>query len=279
MTNSKTIAVLLTCHNRREKTLECLTALHQCVVPNNYIFEVFLVDDGSSDGTSERVKSEFPEVTIIEGNGDLYWNRGMFLAWQTAAKAKDFDYFLWLNDDTFLYNEALSILLQQSFKKAIVCGTTQSTADYTITYGGFKKNPDRLVIPDGTFQECDYCNGNCVLISREVFYLVGNLDPVFHHAVGDFDYSLRAKKMGVSLFIAPNFIGTCESHTSLPKWLSPKVTVIERLKSLYSANSGCYPPQFFIFDKRHKGLLLACFHYFTIHLRAIVPSLWKFKSN
>lgn len=279
MINSKSIAVLLTCHNRSDKTLASLTSLYKCVIPENHVLEVFLVDDGSTDGTAEKIKTQFPTVTIIQGDGSLFWNRGMYLAWQTAVNTKDFDYYLWLNDDTFLKKDAISNLLKQTFTNSIVCGATQSAENNLITYGGFRKNPDRLVIPNGTFQECDYINGNCVLIPKEVFELVGNLDPFFQHALGDFDYGFRAKKCGVNLYIAPNFIGLCESHTELPKWMSSTISLNNRVKHLYSAASGCYPPEFFVYDKRHNGLFSACFHYFTIHLRVLFPSLWNLKSN
>ncbi len=97
-----TIAVLLTCHNRRDKTIQCVTALYeQAGLEESYSIDVFLVDDASNDGTGEAVKNEFPQVYIIQGNGNLYWNRGMHLAWETAADAQDFDCYLWLNDDTF----------------------------------------------------------------------------------------------------------------------------------------------------------------------------------
>lgn len=277
MRNSSNIAVLITCHNRRDKTIQCLSVLYHCTLPEGFSFEVFLVDDGSTDGTAEIISIKFPEVKIIQGDGNLFWNRGMHLAWQTAKAKNDFDYYLWLNDDTFLYVDALSVLLLQSFKNSIICGTTQSADDQKATYGGYVKNPNRLLIPNDEFQECDYFNGNCVLISKEAFQRIGNLDPIFHHAVGDFDYSLRGKKLGIGLYVAPAFIGTCESHTELPKWRSPKVSVANRLKSLYSASSGCYPPQFFIFDRRHNGILVASFHFFTIHLRAIMPTLWNYR--
>jgi GT2 family glycosyltransferase len=280
MTFLPTLAVLLTCHNRKDKTLQCLKALYeQQGLEIDYTIEVFLVDDASTDGTAQAVALEFPEVTIIPGSGDLYWNRGMQTAWETAVQTKDFDYYLWLNDDTFLYRDAISSLFQKTFTNAIVCGATQSKQDKKMTYGGFRKNPNRLIAPNGEFQECDYCNGNCVLIPKAVFRLVGTLDPVFHHAVGDFDYSMRARKLGVRLLIAPHFIGFCESHTEVPKWRSPSLNVRTRLKHLYTASSGCYPPQFFVFDKRHNGFFIATFHFFTIHLRAIIPSLWDSKRS
>lgn len=273
-----TIAVLLTCHNRIDKTIQCLTALYsQTGITDAYSIEVFLVDDGSTDGTGEVVKNQFPQVTVIPGNGNLFWNRGMHLAWKTAAAIKEFDYYLWLNDDTFLEKKALQILLQKKFVSAIVCGTTKSQREQKATYGGYTKKPRKLVVPNGGYQRSDYCNGNCVLIPKEVFDNLGNLDPIFHHAVGDFDYSLRARKMGVEILVAPDYVGTCESHDFVPRWQNSSISWRKRLLNLYTSSSGCYPNEFFLFEKRHYGLLIACFHYFTIHLRAIVPGLWRYK--
>src|SRR5690554_101285 len=109
----KKIAVLLTCHNRREKSLACLKYLFKATLPVNYAIEVFLVDDGSIDGTSQAINIEFPAVNIIKGSGDLFWNRGMHLAWDKAAKT-GYPFYLWLNDDTILFETAISELLKSS---------------------------------------------------------------------------------------------------------------------------------------------------------------------
>lgn len=83
------IAALLTCFNRKEKTLQCLKSLFQ-VLPGCI---VFLVDDASTDGTSDAVKQLFPEVHIIRGDGNLFWSRGMFTAWKEAVKG-NYNYLL-----------------------------------------------------------------------------------------------------------------------------------------------------------------------------------------
>lgn len=256
--------------------MSCLQALFdQKGLNEEFTIEVFLVDDGSTDGTSEAIQAQFPEVNIIQGDGNLYWNRGMYLAWKTAANIKDFDYYLWLNDDTFLFENAFKVLFKENFINAVVCGTTKSKLGKNPTYGGYVTPIQKLVFPNGGFQKSDYCNGNCVVIPRNVFISVGYLDYTFQHALGDFDYSLRARKKGIEIIVAPEFIGFCESHTISPKWQSNSLNFIERLKNLYTPLSGCYPPEYFIFEKRHNGLALAIVHVISTHLRAIFPKFWK----
>ena len=77
------IAVLMTCHNRKESTLRCLRGL-----PSD--LDVFLVDDASTDGTSDAVREvsraeRDGRVEVREGNGSLYWAWGMALAWRASV--------------------------------------------------------------------------------------------------------------------------------------------------------------------------------------------------
>jgi len=274
------IAVLITCHNRKEKTIQCLKALfNQKGLGESYSIEVFLVDDGCTDGTPEAIRLNFPQVNIIQGSGTLYWNKGMHLAWETAASAKDFDYYLWLNDDTFLFQNCLDILFQSRFIDVIVCGTTKSPTSHNANYGAFIDSSHKLLEPNSEYQSSDYCNGNCVLIPRNVFKKIGNLDPFFKHALGDFDYSLRARKNGIEIKVAPDFIGYCENHQKVPDWRNTDFNVFKRLEKLYSELSGSHPLEFFVFEKRHFGFKSALYRFFLAHLRAIFPSIWKIKSN
>lgn len=200
------IAVLLTCHNRREITLKCLESFFHQVLPKNTIFTVYLLDDGSTDGTGDAVRQQFSSVNVIEGSGNLYWCGGMRAAWNVAMKL-DFDFYLWLNDDTILLSDALATLLgavnavkEKSNKcNAIIVGSTCNAATGAHTYGGCiqvrKKGFDfKPIAPSGSLEPCDTFNGNCVLVSRAAFRELGNISPEFTHAIGDTDYGLRAKK-------------------------------------------------------------------------------------
>ena len=98
----KYIAVLLTVHNRKEKTLKCLSELYSQQLSKEYKLIIYLTNDGCTDGTPEAVKANFPDVIIVNGDGSLFWNRGMYKAWTVASSDKDYDFYLWLNDDTLV---------------------------------------------------------------------------------------------------------------------------------------------------------------------------------
>jgi GT2 family glycosyltransferase len=269
------IAVLITCHNRKEKTLACLHSLFECNLPECYLLDVFLVDDGSSDGTGDTVKSEFPTINVINGNGNLFWNRGMHLAWETAAKSTNFDFYIWLNDDVELFvNSILDIIFTCPEYDCIVVGFMRSKNEETTSYGGRNSKGD-LLIPSGSPQICHVVNGNFVLVPVSVYNQIGNLDPLFPHTMGDYDYALRANKIGIKSITTPDFIGFCEKNESLPQWCLTNVPFLKRVKSLYSPLGNSHPYYYFQFSFRHFGMLVAIKHLFSIHLRLLYPGLWK----
>ena len=99
----KTIAVVMACYNRKDLTIKCLEHLHaqSVLLEKQASINGFLMDDGSTDGTTEAVRERFPSVEVLQGDGSLFWNGGMHAAFAEALKG-DYDYYLWLNDDTFL---------------------------------------------------------------------------------------------------------------------------------------------------------------------------------
>ena len=269
------IATLMTCFNRKDKTLKSLESLFRQYAGT----DVYLVDDGCTDGTGAAVKQQFPQVNVIQGTGNLFWNRGMHLAWKTAAAGHDYDFYFWLNDDTILFPDAIEELLacsESEHHKSIICGATQATDNPDeITYGGWR--PENTILkPNGQKQSCDYINGNILLVPRYVYSKIGTNDPVFHHTMGDFDYGVRARKQGIQSIVAPKVLGVCDEHATMDAWCNPEVPLFKRLKLLYTP-LGNHPIQHFILEKRHYGVWTSCFHFATIHLRAIFPSLWKNK--
>lgn len=266
----KGIAVLLTCHNRKAKTLACLDALFASTLPEGYSLDVLLVDDGSTDGTEQAVRERFPQVNIIKGDGNLYWNGGMRVAFATAMK-KGFDYYLWLNDDTLLYPASIQALLTtaediqaKQGKSVIVVGSSQDANDGQLTYGGmlrprkWKTTTFSLIEPSDVPVECETMNGNCVLIPSEVAHAVGNIEPKFAHAMGDLDYGLRARYLGFSVWVMAGFAGTCSNNAATGSFNDASLPVTVRLRKMMQP-TGLPPSSWRVFTQRHAGALWPIF--------------------
>lgn len=264
------IAILITCHNRKEKTLACLDALFKNTLPAGYLLEVFLVDDGSSDGTEQAVRERYSHVNIIRGDGSLYWNGGMRVAF-TATMEKGFDYYLWLNDDTLLYSTTIETLIATSRdlrvrqgKSAIIVGSTQDEDDGRLTYGGvvsqswWKAISFKLIQPRDVPVECATMNGNCVLIPSEVAQVVGNMEPRFAHAMGDQDYGLRARYAGFSVWVMAGFAGACSNNVATGSFNDASLPVAVRLRKMMQPK-GLPMSSWRVFTRRHAGFLWPIF--------------------
>jgi GT2 family glycosyltransferase len=261
---------LIACHNRREKTLACLKSLFDCTLPVNISLDIFLVDDGSQDGTGESVHRLFPSVHVIDGDGNLYWNGGMRVAFAAALK-QNFDYYLWLNDDTLLYQETISGLLnsakvnESSAGRAVaVVGTTQLSHGCPPTYGGlvsknrWKKLSFSIVDPLSNPLSCDTVNGNCLLIPKAIARAVGNLDSAFAHSMGDIDYGFRIRKEGFPIVVMAGYAGSCAHNSIDNTFLDSRLDRRERWKKIVGPK-GLPPKQWFILTRRHAGVLWPIF--------------------
>lgn len=271
----KSIAVLLTVFNRKEKTLRCLKNLFKQEIPEGFSLDVYLTNDGCTDGTPEAVKEQFPQVHVIDGDGSLFWNRGMWTAWDVASKTKDYDFYFWLNDDTFLYDGALIKLLKTSQKygdKAIIVGATESLDKSHTTYGG---GIPAQGIPkvNGNDVKCVTFNGNIVLIPKYVFDSIGKMDFYYSHSYGDVDYGWTASKNGISIYQIGEHLGACDEHPTLSNWCNPEVPFRKRWRALHRPN-GQPPKEVFHFESKFLGMGKAIFHYFTTYLHCVVPQLW-----
>lgn len=266
------IAILLTVHNRKEKTLNCLACVFRQSLPKGYSFDVFMTDDGCTDGTPDAVKYIYPSVNIINGDGNLFWNRGMYKAWEQASRQYDYDFYLWLNDDTILFDNSLSAMLTEAGEKpdSVIVGSAHSSSDpEKLTYGGHFSG--RLIKPNGYLQKCQTFNGNIVLVSRFIFRKIGNLDWTYEHAIGDIDYGWMVTHAGLSNYISKDFRGICDKNPRPPKWTNPSVPFKERWKNYHSPLGYGQPGPLFHFNKKNFGLIKAITIWTANHVRLFFP--------
>lgn len=257
------IACVLTCHNRRDTTLQCLRALFACTLPANTRLSVYLVDDASIDGTGAAVRAEFPCVQVIAGSGSLFWSGGMRLAMSHAATDRPAAY-LWLNDDTIADRDALSVLLEVQQALAlrqpgvphIVAAATRDPMTGACSYGGLVNRSRWFpwfvrVPPLDVPLAVSTINGNMVLIPSEVVRRIGNIDPVYVHTLGDWDFGLRAARAGCGLWLAPGMLASCAANDAVQR---PTVGEGVRAQLRHALSLKRAPwRQWLAFTSRHCG--------------------------
>ena len=277
------IAALLTCHNRKDSTIECLEAIKAEVsrasgpagktnidpssplqTSPRYDIQIFLVDDGSSDGTAKAVLEVFPKANIYRSDGHLFWCRGMKKAWEMAVPSSP-DYFLWLNDDTRLLPGSLSQLISHASRPEDTHHLQVAVANCrdpdlgVHTYGGYRRPGGHPLIlsqlPMHPTEEvfADTFNGNVVLIPRAVFEIVGGMGN-FAHGLGDLDYGYRVIRAGGKIVLPPGYSAECRRGTVATYWIKGPGRR-KRWQMLNDRKAGLPWKDWLRFSKAHGGEL------------------------
>jgi len=266
------VAVLLACHNRKKTTIHCLESLY-AAKPSNWNLKIYLVDDGSTDGTGDAVEQFDPTIQIIKGDGNWYWAHSMYQA-EMAIK-EPHDAIMWLNDDTKLDIDSLrKIDFQLALNPdSILIGQFKSSSSDNLTYGGYKKydrHPFHFknVLAQDELLPVDTFNGNLVLIPITVSRKIGSIDGEYAHAYADIDFGLRARSVGIKLGVVPGFIGDCDKS-------DPAIynNLIQELRALVSTKSSPIKSQI-RYLRRHGD------HFWPIYLVApFIRTIFRSKSK
>ena len=206
--------IVIPVHNRKLSTKKCLESLLWQTLSD---FHVVVVDDGSTDGTSEMIQQDFPETILLKGDGNLWWTGATNLGVKYALE-RNADLIVTLNNDVLVkkdYVEKLveahrkepdaligSINLTQEEPSRLLYAGTQSLNHWTaksIRRGQLHK------VYNGEFSgllPTYSLPGRGVLIPRKVFDIIGRYDGKhFRHYAADYDFSLRAVGAGFKLLI------------------------------------------------------------------------------
>ncbi|MFH6604946.1 glycosyltransferase family 2 protein [Maribacter algicola] len=286
----KSIAALLTCHNRKDKTLNALKTLYSTYEKDfpTFTLDVYVTDDGSSDGTSEAIKKLFPKVHLLQGDGNLFWAEGMRHSWKEALK-KDYDAYFLLNDDVELYPNIFDQIifthnhsLEKYGKAGIYIGATEDKYKNQLTYSGsiilnkFLYTQKRLPA-NGQVQKCDLANANIMVATRSVVNSIGILSEGYSHGMADYDYSLTASRKNIPVLVAPEYCGHCENDHKDTYDGFAEMSFVERKAYLYKPTGLAfdsylkYMKKFFPF----RYILVAFFGWLKLYFPRIYLNYFK----
>ena len=198
------LCFVIAVHNRREFTRNCLLCLSSQGAPGA---RIVVVDDGSSDGTTEMIESAFPGVIVIPGDGNLWWsgatNAGIEVALELRAK-----YVVCLNDDTQPPSDFVEQLAAAASRMpdTIIGALAIDARTGRPLFGGERMNwltaaPHPMLPKRGSplpeVVEVTHAPGRGLLIPAAVFHKIGRFDATrFPQYAGDYDFTHRARRAG-----------------------------------------------------------------------------------
>jgi GT2 family glycosyltransferase len=241
--NKKNIYVIIPVHNRKAVTLKCLETLKTNGDLERY--HILVVDDSSTDGTSEAIKSIYPEVIILVGDGNLWWTGAIKMGMEYAYK-QNAEYFIWLNDDCYPTKGAIDLLINtcRFSLKTIVGAQSFDSKTGNPSYGGIKVIKNKI-LPINALEKCliscDGLNGNLVCfpisVIDDVGYPLSDILPQYH---GDSSYTKLAKNLGYILFINGKAISFCDNKHLRVSWLNPEKSMLEYWQDYFKVGSPSY---------------------------------------
>lgn len=205
--NSVDLSILIVNWNTRSLLERCLRSVYATV--QSRTFEVIVIDNGSTDGSQAMVRTEFPEVRLIENSENL----GFARANNQGIRVSRGRYILLLNSDAFLTGSAAETMadLLDRVPSIGIAGANLRFEDGSPqpSYGplptfrseiqsllGLDKNVQTAEANTDGYVEAGRVDGACLMARREVFDQVGLLDENFFMYSEEVDFCYRAVNAG-----------------------------------------------------------------------------------
>lgn len=208
----KLVSVVVLAWNQVDETIECLNSLSKSDYTN---MEVLLVDNGSTDGTSQSIQRDFSQVRIIRTNSNVGIARGYNLGIEYSL-GHGADYVMVMNNDTVVAPRMISQLVG-----AMVGHPDIGMVMPKIFYYGNKNLlwsagaswhpiPPRVTFiglnsVDGPrfarTAPIEYAPSCCLLISKSALEKVGYFDGGYYFYFDDWDYSTRLRNAGFKILL------------------------------------------------------------------------------
>ncbi|MBN2272720.1 MAG: glycosyltransferase family 2 protein [Bacteroidales bacterium] len=217
------IAIIIPVYNHLSFTKQALADLSSALKDiQEPLFPVIIIDDGSSDGTGEWININYPDVHLLQGDGNLWWSGAVNMGARYALESLKADFILlWNNDINFdgCYFRNLIRIIKENNNDTIIGSKilVEEQPDIIWSMGGyfnpvsgkhgmvgyFKKNEE---VYKKVF-EADWLTGMGTIIPGQIIEKLGYWDNInFPQYSGDSDFTYRAKLKGHKIIVHPDLI-------------------------------------------------------------------------
>lgn len=268
--------------NTKDILKRCLDSIYKSTY-NNY--EVFVVDNNSTDGSSKMVEEQFPQVKLIANTQNL----GFARANNQAINSTDSKYILTLNPDVLVYRDTLESMVNfiDTHPQAGAIGiklldenNTENKAGY---YRKFPSFPQVLLFytilekiglknrwlrnryweqtDTSKTTEISQIPGACLMIRRKTIEEIGLFDERFQLFFEDVDLCYRIKKTNWKLFFVPKINAVHIGAQSI------RILPYQELASRFFNSM-------YLYLKKHHSLIMALSAKFLIILDTLLKIIY-----
>lgn len=200
-----TVLVIIVTYNAMKWAERCFSSLRKSTIPN----DVFVVDNGSTDGTQEYIKNNYSDFILVQNESNEGFGRANNIGLDYALKKK-YSYIYLLNQDAWVSSDTFEILIdiQSRHKDFGIISPLQCNISRRFDDNFYATSLSNESVFDQLFPEND--NKNDVyetdfvmaahwLISRECLLKVGGFSPTFSHYGEDDNFIDRCKYHGLKV--------------------------------------------------------------------------------
>jgi len=222
------ISVSIVSFNTKDLLRDCIQSLLRSQSDHEATLEIIVADNGSSDGTHEMVREEFPDVKFIETGGNIGYGRANNAALAHATGR----YYLILNSDTQVQPNALQTMMAYldhheeagmvGARLVLNDGSTQASCatDPTLAAEFYEQFYLDKLFPKNrligryrmthwdyeTVREVDQICGANFFIRSEAFKQIGGFDPAYFMYYEDIDFCIRLRRTGWKIVFLPDAV-------------------------------------------------------------------------
>jgi len=266
------LSIIVPVHNRIDSVRSFLKQIYlqEC----NIDFNVIVVNDGSTDGTNEMIKAEYPATTIINGDGNWWWTKSVNEGIKHSLKS-NCDAVLLMNDDTFFDINYLKCITKYYDGKSIIgsVGLIKSGNSDKIFFMGeksfnrytsntipaFKKFSPVPNIMEGIHTSVAL-PGRGLLIPCEIFNEIGFFDQEkLPQYKADYDFVLRAYSKGIKTYVCHEAIIFCDLYNTGEGSSFKKASLKSFFKSFFSKYTHNSLSASFAYKAKHGFAFLTPF--------------------
>lgn len=272
------VYIILPVYNRKAITLKCLAKLTEQGVLN--IYHIIVVDDGSTDSTAQEILRYYPTVSLLAGDGNLWWTGAVRLGMEYAL-SKGADYCVWLNDDTLPEAGAIQSLISYCIEhpRTIAAANVLDPCTHEPSYGGIVRR--RLEIRH-VFSEshqpvlCEGLSGNLVCLPADLIRVIGYPNnTLYPHYYGDVIYTHRAKQVGYQLILLHEAIAYCKNDHAPIEWFRSDQSLLEIIRDRQRIKSPHYWQAHLAYYRSFLGVLGIPIYLYEVWLKMLLLVMAK----